>query len=273
MSAGVRHPYWTSREIDIVRGMYPKGGIDACVPLLPKRSRASIYQQASKFGLRAPGAPNVRGRWPITPLIDARIIKAHQSAPTRGMINALAAVVGYPRWWVSRRARELGLVTPSFRDLPWSESEIELLHATAHLTLNVARKRFATSGFKRSEAAIQVKRKRIGTAPADNGFYPALQVARLLGVDVKMITRWIFLDGLKAERRGTARSAVQGGDMHFIKARDLRAFIIASPFKVDLRKIPRTNTAWFVELIGGRAADYDAREARTVLDAGNGEAA
>lgn len=260
MTAGIRHPYWNPREIDIVRDKYPKGGIDACVPLLPTRSRASIYQQAAKLFIRAPGAPNVRGRWPATPPIDARIIKAHQLAPTKGMIDALAGVIRYPRWWVSKRARELGLVTPRFSDLPWSEEELELLHATAHLTLNVAQKRFKACGFKRSETAIQVKRKRIGTTPSDNGFYPALQVARLLGVDLKTVTRWISLDGLKADRRGTARISAQGGDMHFIKAADLRQFIISAPFKIDLRKIPRTNTAWFIELIGGRAADYEAHQ-------------
>ena len=247
---------WTTREIAIVREHYPKGGVNACLPHL-KRSRSSIYQHATSMGLRAPGQTGVREYWPNDPEIDARIRKLHEMPLMRGAITELAAKINRPRWYVSRRARELGLKTPRFKEPAWSQAEIELLHDTAHIHTRNAQQRFKREGFSRSETAIHVKRKRMGIstiqARQDAGMYTAGQVADMLGVCGKTTTVWIRFGELKAERRGTARSEVQGGDEWVIKERDLREFVITHPMRVELRKIPDSNRAWFIELLAGRA--------------------
>jgi hypothetical protein len=156
--ANPRDRFWTTAEIAIVREHYPHGGIDACVPLLSKRSRSSIYQRAGKLKLRAPGQPALRQSWKPDADIDARIVWLHQRPMGRGAILEFAARISRPQWWVSKRARELGLKTPRFKESPWSEAELALLHETSHLSAKQARIRFVKAGFTRSETAIHVMR-------------------------------------------------------------------------------------------------------------------
>lgn len=97
----------------------------------------------------------------------------------RGAITELAEKIKRPRWYVSRRARELGLKTPRFKEPAWSQAEIQLLHDTAHIHTRNAQQRFKREGFNRSETAIHVKRKRMGIsaiqARQDAGLYTAGQ--------------------------------------------------------------------------------------------------
>lgn len=246
--------YWTTPEVTTVRQHYPLGGIDACMPLLPGRTRSGVYQQAAKLGLHAPGVTHVREHWPQSDTVDAAIRRLHQAAPTRGGISALADQLKRPRWWVSKRARQLGFVTPRFSEPLWTEAEIELLHATSHVSTSNARLRFLASGFKRSESAIEVKRKRLGLHPSDNGVWNANQLAEMLGADRKTVTRWISQRELKAARRDDDKRY----DIH---ESDLRAFIIACPFRVDLRKVPPPNQAWLIELLSGRGMATRERKA------------
>lgn len=240
-----RSRFWTTAEVATLKQHYPSGGLSACEAALPGRTRGSIYQHAAALGLRHPGALGLRGRWHVTPLLDAQIRELHSRDVGRGDINAFADRIGYPRSWISKRARELGLLTPRFREPPWSEPEIELLHRTAHVTTASARIKFVAAGFKRSETAIQVKRKRLGTTANDNGYYNANQIAELLGCDRKTITRWIEQQSLRAKMQG---------EFWLIHENDLRAFIVRQPFSIALRKIPGAHTPWFVDLLAGHSA-------------------
>lgn len=217
---------WTTREVAIVREHYPQGGLDACAKLL-QRTRYAIYQRARTLGLSAPGQTGgAREKWPNDPEIDARIKRLHETPLMKGAITEFAERINRPCWYVSRRARELGLKTPRFRELPWTPAEIDLLHETAHIGTKNAQKRFKRAGYVRSETAIHVKRKREGIsttlAKQDHGLYTAGQVASLFGVDAKTVTRWIHLAELRAKRRGTERVEIQGGDMWTVTERDLR---------------------------------------------------
>lgn len=247
---------WTTKEIALVREHYPRGGVAACLPHL-SRSRGSIYQHANAMGLRAPGESGARESWPNDPEIDARIRRLHETPLLKGAIAEFADKIKRPRWYVSRRARELGLKTPRFKESPWTPVEIELLHKTAHIGTANARAQFLRSGFNRSETAIHVKRKRehisVPQARQDAGLYSAHQLAELLGVDGKTALRWIRLGELPAKRRVTDRTAQQGGDEYVVTERDVREFIITHPLRIELRKIPDSNRAWFIELLAGRA--------------------
>lgn len=240
--------FWTTTELAAVREHYPRGGVEACLPHV-QRNRQSIYQRAAAMGLHAPGYSGARERWPNDPELDERIRRLHEHPLQRGAIRDFAECVGRPCWYVSRRARELGLKTPRFREPPWTPSEVQLLHDTAHLLPSGARLTFKRSGYTRSDTAIVVKRKRQGIlltqARNDEGLFNANQLSELLGVDRKTVARWITLSELPGKKRG---------DLWFIKDRDLREFIITHPFRVELRKIPDSSRAWFIELLGRKAA-------------------
>lgn len=42
---------WSDDELNIIRKLYPQGGVDACEPRLPGRSKLAIYQKACLLGV------------------------------------------------------------------------------------------------------------------------------------------------------------------------------------------------------------------------------
>lgn len=234
--------FWTGREEKLLRETYPSG----------------IYNHARGMGIDGPATARRGGRprerWASNEQIDRIITEVYQRAPKKNDIKKLAVTVGRPRWWVSKRAQKLGLVAPRFKEPPWSEAEIELVAANAHKAPPTIRLILAGKGFRRSPTAILVKLKRLGTGTgknADVDHYTATALAKLFGIDVKSLTRWIDKGWLRAAKRGTARVEAQGGDEWWIHRRDIRAFIIESTAAVDIRKVDKF---WFVEILvnGGK---------------------
>lgn len=91
---------WTPKELDTLLREFPKRTNDEMVKLLPKRSRGSIIQKASKLGLK-------KQRYGIewTPQMLKLL---HMFFPT--MFNdALAKWLGVSPRTLIRKARELGL--------------------------------------------------------------------------------------------------------------------------------------------------------------------
>lgn len=113
---GRRDPrFWTDSELDIVRQYYPTGGAAACLAHLPPhRTKSGVYVQAGKLGLtaRVGGGPKVRIETP--PDFDETLKDAWSrlDGKKRGAVHALAEKLGVPRWWLSQRARKLGLTMP-----------------------------------------------------------------------------------------------------------------------------------------------------------------
>jgi hypothetical protein len=250
-------PAWTSQEDQVLRTRWVVGGYQAVREYLPKRTYSAIVTRASTLRLRAPAHVRKRPqRYFATEHIDRAIRDGYLAATgDKKEIARLAERVGRPRWWVSRRALELGLRQPTKREPPWSGDELELLESLAHHTVEVIRRKMAAKGYRRSATAIAIKVKREGISLRESreisGIYSATGLARLLGVDAKTITRWIQVEGLPATRAGTARTEVQGGDEHRIKAKDLRRWIGDHATRIDLRKVSRD---WFIDLMMGRAA-------------------
>lgn len=247
--------FWTGREEKILRKHYPDVGVPGCLALLPGRSASSIYNHANQLGLRASAARRKIGndRWSVNEQIDRVIRDVYQRKPTNGDIKKLAQTVGRPRWWVSKRAQKLGLTAPRFREPEWSEAEIDIIAERAHKSPKTIRKYLANKGFERTETAIIVKLKRLGQSTgreADPNHYTATHTAGLFGVDTKTVTRWIDKGWLKAKRRGTERTAQQGGDEWWIHRRDIRRFIIENTAAVDIRKVEKF---WFVDLLARSA--------------------
>jgi C-5 cytosine-specific DNA methylase len=169
---------WTTREIRVLREAYPAGGINGVIALLPHRSRSAIYQHAHALGLRCASRPLVRESWTLQPGMDEAITTAHQRPMQRGDVVALAKRLARPVWWVSRRARDLGLTTPRFRELPWSREELALLRDTRNLRPEAVQRALHRRGFRRTTTAITVQRKRhqVQRDPRDDN-YTAREVA------------------------------------------------------------------------------------------------
>lgn len=244
-----RRYFWTNHEEKTLRETYPTLGPQACVPLLPRRSLLAIYQYAVKLGLKSPRTHDFpRQRWWSNDHIDAAIRRCYQSKPTSGAVNALARRLGRPRYWVGQRARKLGLVMPRFKEPPWSEDEVDLLHLHAHKEPATIMRIFKTGGFTRSATAILVKRNRLDCDTEDPNHCTATGLSKLMGVDAKTVTGWIAKGWLKADRRGTERTPVQGGDMWWIRYAEVRRFVVDNAVAVDIRKVDKF---WFIDLLAG----------------------
>ena len=241
--------FWTTTELAVIRAHYPAGGINACEPHLPGRTRSSIWQQAGKLGLRSPRQKvDVRQSWPRDPHIDEQLRFAHQQAPKKGDIERLAKRVGRPVWWVSKRARELGLTTPRFREAPWSDAELKIADDTRELTPEGTQRALKRAGFTRTITAVIVKRKRLSIpVPERVGVYTTGQVANLLGYERSTVIRWIRLGLLRTQHRNA------DAELREITDRDLREFFKRHPLQADLRRLPLGNRPWFVQLLTGDA--------------------
>lgn len=239
--------FWTNKDIQIIRQYYPGGGTAACLEKLPGRTQSAIYGKAAALGLHHNQDFTKRKAWTTSEYIDGEIIRVYQAKPRKDEIRKLASRLCRPRWWVSKRAMHLGLVLPRFKEPEWSEEEIELLGENIHKSLKIIRKIFQKHGFVRSETAIKVKSKRPHLNRSMNGSYTANQVADLMGVDRKTVSRYIEA-GLAYRRRETARTVQQGGDMYEIRDRDIRNFVVANPGVIDIRKVDKF---WFIDLLAG----------------------
>lgn len=246
-----RH-FWTTTELTTIRRDYPAGGLAAVEPQLVGRTRSAIYQQARLMRLRSPRqGDSIRSHHPVTPEIDEAIRQLHTTTPKKGDVKRLAERLGRPVYWVSKRARELGLVTPRFREAPWSQAELDILDDTAELTPHAARLRLKRAGFERSVTAVVVKRKRVGLRVQPDGSYSAREAAHLLGYEESVLARWIRLGRIKASTAGADRSDGRTTAWR-ITPRVLREFIVNNPMAVQLRRIPAAHQPWLIELLSGR---------------------
>ncbi|MFA6310630.1 MAG: hypothetical protein WCV99_13420 [Sterolibacterium sp.] len=246
--AGSKFKHWTTTEDAIFREIYPQQGPQAVAQRLPNRTLASIYSRAASMGLKAPAvsrrwAPG-KAKWRTTDAIDAEIRRTYQAPIGSGEVNDLARRVMRPRWWVCKRATTLGLITPRFKEPPWTEAEdtrLDALTARGHTTSVIARK-MREAGFNRTETACVVRMKRIGIARGGDGTeaWSATALAKLMGVDSSTVSkRWIPLEGLPAKKRGTDRTAAQGGDEWLITRDGLRRWLKDHAQCIDLRKVDK----------------------------------
>lgn len=177
----------------------------------------------------------------IRQIYAERIDKRIHALPN---LKEYAKQIGWPHWAVKKRAVQLGIART--KPAPWSEKELKLLERWSYLTDARIRLKLKKAGFHRTEVAIHLKIKRLQIKQA-SGYYSARSLAGFFGIDSHTVTRWIGLGYLKAERRGTDRTAKQGGDIWLIREMDIRKFILAHPMEFDIRKI--TDQLWFMDLV------------------------
>lgn len=242
--------FWTGREEKLLRENYPQGGVTACLVALPGRSASSIYNRANQLGLRVPGNDGKvtdRQHWGSSEQIDLLITRTYQKTPLKGDILKCAGVCNRPRWWVSKRAAKLGLVSPRFKEPAWTDAEIELITEYAHKHSKTLQKMLSRRGFSRTETAINVKLKRLSADRTDPHNLNANQLATVMGVDRKTVGGWIAKGLLKAVRREKSEL----DDFWQISRKDVRRFVTENVAVIDLRKVEKF---WFVDLLVERAA-------------------
>lgn len=246
--------FWTVPEVNLVRQHYAEpGGVDTLCQLL-RRTRGVIMQRGAALGIRAYRQPGARKRWSNDEHIDQAIRFVYQNNPQKAAIKSLAAKLGRPRWWVSKRAATLGLAVPRYKESPWTDRETAILESCHYRTLPVIARTLRRAGFRRTETAISVKRKRLHLSARNPYTYSATELGGLMGVDRSSIVHWIEKFGLTATRRKTERTDKQGGDPYEIKRPILRRWIADNAARVDLRKVDRF---WFIDLL---IADREEKE-------------
>jgi hypothetical protein len=184
-------------------------------------------------------------KYPITPEIHEQIVRVYQRDTGNGQVKALALRLGYPRWKITRYAIYAGLIAKQKKEPNWGPKEIKILKQYAHRTPEKIQKHLRRAGFQRSMVGIVLKRKRL-RLPANLGGISATQLSYCLGVDIHNITRAIKMGKLKAEYRETHRTTAQGGDIWFIRADDIKKYILAWLHEIDIRKVDKY---WFCHLL------------------------
>src|SRR5512139_1510027 len=141
-------PTWTTAEDRALRELWPVGGYEAVRTYLPKRTYSAIVTRASTLGVRAPAHVRHKPQKYTTNEHIDRAITAGYLAATgdKAEIRRLAERVGRPRWWVSRRALELGLRQPTKREPPWTDAELELLESLSLHRINTIRRKLKSHG-------------------------------------------------------------------------------------------------------------------------------
>lgn len=188
-------------------------------------------------------------RYPITQEIHDRIVRVYQRDTGNGQVRALAKTIGYPRWKITRYAIQCGLIAKQRKEPDWSEQEIKILEHSSRYCPEVIQRKLRAKGFNRTVTAIVLKRKRMRFLRNLDG-QSAQSLALCLGVDVHFVTRAIKAGRLRAERRGTLRTEIQGGDFYYIKNKDIRRYIISWLGEIDIRKVDKY---WFVNLLASKA--------------------
>lgn len=206
-----------------------------------------------KYYLPPTGRANKKTKYIFTAEMDAQIGQVYRElvgmqAPGRAKpVKDLAARWGFPHTAVSKRARNLGVLVKMPQDPVWTEEEVELLVKYSHRSPEWIRKHLAEAGYIRSATAIVLKRKRLGGSML-NGGYSLQELSRLMGIDVHSVSRWIEQGFLEAEKRGSNRTAVQGGDIWLIRPENLVQFVRSFVAIIDFRKVDKY---WLVELLCG----------------------
>jgi hypothetical protein len=259
---GRQHPrFWTEAEDEVLRARFPEGGVVACMPHLPEhhRSAGKIYQRARKLGLKSTRhAGEHRRTYVLTDELAETIRAAWPGLKGRGAVEALAARLSLPRWWLSKAATKLGLSMPHRKEPPWTAAEDALMRRVPLHDPHRAAGIFKEHGFHRSSTAIVVRAKRLelsrrATRPTLSG----TRVARILGLDNKTVTQWCVIGRLPAVRREDRRLPQQGGSSWDVTRADLRAFILDNLEVIDIRKVEKFE---FVAILVGATAPMETGE-------------
>jgi hypothetical protein len=183
-------------------------------------------------------------KYPITLEMHNEIRKIYQN-PVRGERTNYARKVGIPLWAITKYAMHQGWIEKQKKEPNWSVPELKILGRNAHLNPTRIQFKLKQEGFKRTINGIVLKRKAMRLLQNLNG-QSAASVADCLGVDIHFVLRAIKGGRLKATRRETHRTDSQGGDIWYIKDRDIKEYVLDHLNEIDVRKVDKY---WFVDIL------------------------
>lgn len=236
---------WSNRETAILLDNWPFNAVTGA-KLLPNRTPSAIlakcYRHKLKVPQNTPFFPTPR-REPSNQFIDDAICRCCERGPLPGELAKLAHTIMRHRGWVQRRAVQLGFVRP--RTMPrWSDEEVELIRSMPSASSRVIRGQLLRQfGMQRSETAIVQKMRFLRIDRSDPNSFTLQDVSTLMGISHSIVGGWIK-DGLVATH-GMNRAHWK------ITKSALRAWIVANPIRINLRKI--TDQVWFIDLLSGPA--------------------
>jgi hypothetical protein len=230
---------WTGREDKIVRDVLPTKGLDATAALLPGRSIHAIQQYGYRIGIKAQNTRKKRDPWSTNQHIDDAIRRIYLD-PSAGAVRHLEQTLGRPRQWIRKRAEQLGVVVPRFKEPEWTDPEDAILREHASKHIDRIAKILRRAGYKRTPVGVRCRLYRLdGIDREREGVYTASDVARILGVDSKTPIEWITKGWLKARRRKTEVPQQYNDRVWDIARADLRRFVIDHVAHVDFRKVDK----------------------------------
>lgn len=190
----------------------------------------------------------------VSPEQHENIKRAYQTMTGNGEVKKLAKKINLPRWKISKYALKNGWIATHSKMPDWTKRELKILEKNAHRPVEFIYKKLKKEQFHRTETAIVLKRKRMRFAKNLEG-QSATGLAECFGVDGHTITKAIKDGKLKADKRDTKRTALQGGDTWYIKDKDVRSYILNYLPEIDLRKVDKY---WFVDVLSpNRKGNYD----------------
>lgn len=210
---------------------------------------------------------NVKYAW--LPQHDA-YLRAHYygGLHQRGrVILELARQTGFPRWYIKRQARRLGLTMHQDRQ-PWTQVELDALdRLLGRVSAATIAKRL-----KRTETSVVMKIKALGHSRRVSECYTMRDLEECLGEDHRKIQKWIARGWLRDRLQGTSRHDGNGQDIHRFSEKDILAFIKQHPQEINLGKVDQV---WFLDLVLLRGAELlgSARSHRTQDEGESDEAA
>lgn len=184
-----------------------------------------------------------------TPETDKLIREAYEKLRKYGNRRALPVLrskLGWPKHVIDKRGRELGLART--KEKPWSSEEKVLLEKWAHLSLKRISLKLRRSGFSRTETAIKLKLTRMLLTKDTLGYYNPTKIALAMGIDRHKVMGWIRRGWLRAEKKGTARTVQQGGDIYLVRTQELTRFLLNHPDEYELGPVEKF---WFLDAISG----------------------
>ncbi len=166
----------------------------------------------------------------------------HGGLHQRGLvIREMARQTGFPKWFIKRQARRLGLTMHQDRR-PWTAQELDTLDRLLRkLSAATIAKRL-----KRTETSVVMKIKALGHSRRLSEGYTMRDLEECLGEDHRNIQKWIDNGWLRDRLQGTNRHNGNGHDIHRFRESDIIDFVKKHPLEISLGKVQQI---WFLDLL------------------------
>lgn len=242
---------WTEEELALLKAHWPGGGMQACRPLFPDRSRASLCGAAAHLGLVVGRYARTK-QYPPDAHVDEIIRRAY--AEGRGTPKRLAEMTNRTPNWITRRAAALGVNRSRgfHHGTCWSAQEDAIMDYALRRNLSVyqVQRKLRAIGASRGIHAIRFRLQKLG------GFYErnwsSGEVAQMFGVKPRWVSKQILDGRLVAKKTPGLYAEDQAVDefTHYsIAPKAVRNFMRNHPSCWDHR---RMNKAVMLDLLLGQ---------------------